>query len=245
MRPCPRFDTSLPIDAVLDELARTLASHNAAVLVAPPGAGKTTRVPLALLDEPWAERQENHRARAAPDRGARQRRAHGQDAWRARRRNRRLPRPVRLEGVARDPHRGRHRGHFFTPDSRRSRAERRRRGPVRRISRTLARRRSGAGAGARCANRPARGAAHPRDVGDARRRAGGKTARRRAGDVKRRPRLSGRNALSRQKSRRAAGTADGGRDRIEPARRSRLGAGVSAGRGRNPPHAEFSGRARP
>ena len=47
------FDTPLPIDAVLDDLARTLAAHNAAVLVAPPGAGKTTRVPLALLDEPW------------------------------------------------------------------------------------------------------------------------------------------------------------------------------------------------
>ena len=47
------FDTPLPIDAVLDQLARTLANHNAAVLVAPPGAGKTTRVPLALLDEPW------------------------------------------------------------------------------------------------------------------------------------------------------------------------------------------------
>jgi ATP-dependent helicase HrpB len=47
------FDTPLPIDAVLDDLARTLAGHNVAVLVAPPGAGKTTRVPLALLDEPW------------------------------------------------------------------------------------------------------------------------------------------------------------------------------------------------
>ena len=47
------FDTPLPIDAVLDELAATLADHNTAVLVAPPGAGKTTRVPLALLDEPW------------------------------------------------------------------------------------------------------------------------------------------------------------------------------------------------
>ena len=47
------FDTPLPIDAVLDELARTLDGHNAAVLVAPPGAGKTTRVPLALLDAPW------------------------------------------------------------------------------------------------------------------------------------------------------------------------------------------------
>jgi ATP-dependent helicase HrpB len=47
------FDTPLPIDAVLDELARTLTASNAAVLVAPPGAGKTTRVPLALLDAPW------------------------------------------------------------------------------------------------------------------------------------------------------------------------------------------------
>jgi ATP-dependent helicase HrpB len=49
------FDTPLPIDTVLDELAQTLASRNAAVLVAPPGAGKTTRVPLALLDAPWVK----------------------------------------------------------------------------------------------------------------------------------------------------------------------------------------------
>jgi ATP-dependent helicase HrpB len=49
-----RFDTPLPIDAVLDELSRTMEAHNAAVLVAPPGAGKTTRVPLALLQAPWA-----------------------------------------------------------------------------------------------------------------------------------------------------------------------------------------------
>ena len=47
------FSTPLPIDAALDDLARALAANNAAVLVAPPGAGKTTRVPLALLDEPW------------------------------------------------------------------------------------------------------------------------------------------------------------------------------------------------
>jgi ATP-dependent helicase HrpB len=49
------FDTPLPIDAVLEELERTLAASNAAVLVAPPGAGKTTRVPLALLDAPWVK----------------------------------------------------------------------------------------------------------------------------------------------------------------------------------------------
>jgi ATP-dependent helicase HrpB len=47
------FDTPLPIDAVLHDLSRALAENNAAVLVAPPGAGKTTRVPLALLDEAW------------------------------------------------------------------------------------------------------------------------------------------------------------------------------------------------
>lgn len=40
---------------MLDDLARTLGQNNAAVLVAPPGAGKTTRVPLALLDAPWAK----------------------------------------------------------------------------------------------------------------------------------------------------------------------------------------------
>ena len=40
---------------MLDELSRTLAARNTAVLVAPPGAGKTTRVPLALLDEPWTK----------------------------------------------------------------------------------------------------------------------------------------------------------------------------------------------
>lgn len=50
-----RFDTPLPIDAVLDRLTQTLRDGRTAVLVAPPGAGKTTRVPLALLDEPWTK----------------------------------------------------------------------------------------------------------------------------------------------------------------------------------------------
>ncbi len=47
------FDPPLPIDAVLDALDRALSAHNTAVLVAPPGAGKTTRVPLALRDALW------------------------------------------------------------------------------------------------------------------------------------------------------------------------------------------------
>lgn len=44
---------SLPIDAVLPALRQALVSRDEAVLEAPPGAGKTTRVPLALLNEPW------------------------------------------------------------------------------------------------------------------------------------------------------------------------------------------------
>ncbi len=43
----------LPIDAALPALMAALADGNAAVLVAQPGAGKTTRVPLALLDATW------------------------------------------------------------------------------------------------------------------------------------------------------------------------------------------------
>jgi len=44
---------SLPIDDVLPALREALASRHEAVLEAPPGAGKTTRVPLALLNEAW------------------------------------------------------------------------------------------------------------------------------------------------------------------------------------------------
>ncbi|WP_322417651.1 ATP-dependent helicase HrpB [Mesorhizobium huakuii] len=43
----------LPVSAVLPALSEALAERNSAVLVAPPGAGKTTLVPLALLDAPW------------------------------------------------------------------------------------------------------------------------------------------------------------------------------------------------
>ncbi|WP_417780709.1 ATP-dependent helicase HrpB [Stutzerimonas xanthomarina] len=44
---------SLPIDEALPALRQALLARDEAVLEAPPGAGKTTRVPLALLDEPW------------------------------------------------------------------------------------------------------------------------------------------------------------------------------------------------
>jgi len=41
--------TALPIDPILPDLTAALAANGVAVLQAPPGAGKTTRVPLALL----------------------------------------------------------------------------------------------------------------------------------------------------------------------------------------------------
>jgi ATP-dependent helicase HrpB len=43
----------LPIHSVLEPLKAALAATSAVVLAAPPGAGKTTVVPLALLDQPW------------------------------------------------------------------------------------------------------------------------------------------------------------------------------------------------
>ncbi|HET9330778.1 MAG TPA: ATP-dependent helicase HrpB, partial [Steroidobacteraceae bacterium] len=44
---------ALPIEAALPQLTAALRAHTAAVLQAPPGAGKSTVVPLALLGEPW------------------------------------------------------------------------------------------------------------------------------------------------------------------------------------------------
>jgi ATP-dependent helicase HrpB len=48
----------LPITAILDRLRTALREHGRAVVSAPPGAGKSTVVPLALLGEPWIGAQE-------------------------------------------------------------------------------------------------------------------------------------------------------------------------------------------
>src|SRR5947209_4328361 len=48
------FDPPLPIDAILDHIAAALTGMTRLVVVAPPGAGKTTRIPLALLQSDWA-----------------------------------------------------------------------------------------------------------------------------------------------------------------------------------------------
>ncbi|MEQ9400969.1 MAG: ATP-dependent helicase HrpB [Longimicrobiales bacterium] len=53
--PLPEGAPDLPVRDALPDLSRALADRGSAVLVAPPGAGKTTLVPLALLGEPWLD----------------------------------------------------------------------------------------------------------------------------------------------------------------------------------------------
>src|SRR3981189_2292620 len=116
---------SLPIDAALPELTGVLRARNAAVLVAPPGAGKTTRVPLVLAGEAWAAGRKilvlAPRRAPPPARRARRRRAHGGDVERGGRHDRRLPRSFRLQSLAGDTDRSRDRGHIHPARPARSR----------------------------------------------------------------------------------------------------------------------------
>ncbi|MEM1365414.1 MAG: ATP-dependent helicase HrpB [Pseudomonadota bacterium] len=50
-----RYSSQLPIEDALPDLLAALNAGPSAVLVAPPGAGKTTRVPLALLNADWLD----------------------------------------------------------------------------------------------------------------------------------------------------------------------------------------------
>lgn len=45
----------LPVTEVISEIKETFSNQNTAILSAPPGAGKSTLVPLALMNEPWLE----------------------------------------------------------------------------------------------------------------------------------------------------------------------------------------------
>ncbi|WP_264784534.1 hypothetical protein, partial [Gluconacetobacter azotocaptans] len=52
-KPVCSIPADLPVAEILPALRDSLARVPGAVLVAPPGAGKTTTVPLALLDASW------------------------------------------------------------------------------------------------------------------------------------------------------------------------------------------------
>ena len=149
------FAEPLPIDDVLPRLVAALDAGTRAVLVAPPGAGKTTRVPLALLDEAFAAAKgkivvlEPRRlaARAAAARMASSLgEAVGETVGLRVRLQSLVSARTRIEVVTE--------GVFARHDPRRSGARRRRGGAVRRIPRALARRRSRPGAGARRAGGP-------------------------------------------------------------------------------------------
>lgn len=48
-------NSPLPIDSVLPDIVATLEKTCSLVVQAPPGAGKSTRLPIALLDAPWLD----------------------------------------------------------------------------------------------------------------------------------------------------------------------------------------------
>jgi ATP-dependent helicase HrpB len=196
----PAFDFSLPIDAALPELTAALRAGTRAVLVAPPGAGKTTRVPLALMDADWARGRriivlEPRRlaARAAAERmAATLGEEVGATIGLRMRMVSKTSKATRVEVVTEgvfarmildDPELSGVAAVLFDEYHERSLDAD-----------------HGAGVGARRAGRPARRSAPAGHVGDARRGAGGAAARRRAGHRIARPRLSGRDDPCRPRS---------------------------------------------
>ena len=109
--PSQRERPDFPITELLPQVRASLAQHPRLVLEAPPGAGKTTQVPLALLDADWLQGRrimmlEPRRvaARAAAAFMARATRRSG-------RRDGRLSHPRRQPGLGAHAHRSRHRRH--------------------------------------------------------------------------------------------------------------------------------------
>jgi ATP-dependent helicase HrpB len=90
-----------PVDQIIPALSEALGNGPAALLVAEPGAGKTTRVPLKLLDAAMAQGTEDRDAGAAPPCCPQRRPPHGGDAGRGGGRHRRLHRAPRRRVSAR------------------------------------------------------------------------------------------------------------------------------------------------
>ena len=186
----------LPIEQVLPELRAALRSGTSAVLQAPPGAGKTTRVPARAAGGAVARGPPHRDAGAAtaggPGRGA----PDGASCWVSGRRHRRIPRPSGVASSDPDPHRGRHRGHPDPDAPDRSGAGGVRPRHLRRVSRAQHPRGSRTRAHASQPVGAARGPARAGHVGHAggrpRRRAAGRRAR---GDERRAGAIRSRSAL--------------------------------------------------
>ena len=116
-----------PHRRVLDDLRAALAGGTRAVVAAPPGAGKTTVIPLALLDEPWLSGRRIVVLEPRPVGDSRRSEADGRPHGNRGRRTRRLP--AHATSVRRrtgDPHRGGDRRRADAPPAAGSRAARRR-----------------------------------------------------------------------------------------------------------------------
>ena len=240
--PDPSRLPDLPVRAVLGEVTDALAAHGNAVLVAPPGTGKTTLVPLALAS---ADRGPGPGAgrRTTPVGHARGRSPDGVAARRTGRGDRRLRGARRLPPVGPHPHRGGDLRAVAAQADDGPGAGRRAHGAARRMSRAASRRGPAARAAARRARRAAPGPAAAGDLGHgghgpARRAARGGTgvagrgADVRGGDPARpaRPRRAHRGL----RGPRGADRAAGGRRR-----RARL----PARRAGDPPHGHAARRA--
>ena len=125
----------LPIDPLLPEIVASLRAHPTLVLEAPPGAGKTTRVPRALLDAGLARARRDRGARAATAGRAHGGAAGGRRAGREARRHGRLPGAVRGRVERADARPLRDRGGPRAPARRVAGARRRGRGRARRVPR--------------------------------------------------------------------------------------------------------------
>ena len=132
----------LPIDFGAAELTACLAPQSAAVLVAPPGAGKTTRVPLVLAKEPWTQGKTilvlEPRRLAARVAAARMAATLGEPVAQPLG----SPDPLHLQSLTGDAHRSRDRRRLHASRARRSLPRGHRRRSVRRVPRARPRRRS-------------------------------------------------------------------------------------------------------
>ena len=228
------MSAELPILDAIPALIDALRGRGRAVLQAPPGAGKTTVVPLEMLRAGLTEGRivmlEPRRlaARAAAERmAATLGEEVGGDGG--------LPHPGRGAGVARHPDRGGHGRHSHPHDPVGAGPARGGCRDLRRVSRTLAQRRSRARAVPRAGRRAAPGSHPAGDVGHARRGPGG-GAHGRAARQLRGPQLSGRDALARPAAIPAGPVRGRGRRSRDAGHRGDRGrrAGLSARRGRDP-----------
>ncbi|VDC48971.1 hypothetical protein BREV_BREV_03400 [Brevundimonas mediterranea] len=159
----------------------------------------------------------------------------GQHPWGDGGRDRRLSHPAAKPDRTEDADRGDHRGRLHPDDPGRPGSGGGGRRPVRRIPRAQPGRRPGAGPGAGDARGAAGGPAAAGHVGDAGRGGGVASAGRRAGDRGGGAGLSGRDPLSGAQSGRTVRRGDGAGLSDGAGRRDRLGAGLPAGAGGDPP----------